>query len=360
MNGRVRKIEKALPVGAMLHGALSDYEIIGCIAQDGFGILYKAKGVRRTPDRQSRKGSKAVDDYFVIREFFMYRCSDRGDDGCTVVTPEDIRPTVDNFKDAFYIASRSCAQVSVGNPNIINVIENVSQYDTYYYIVEYLDGETLEDYIQRVGPRSIYESREMLTPIFQAVRHLHRSHIMHTDIYPRHVRFVNSGGKRVPVLFSLYASRHFDDEGAPIWPTAIVVCRTGYAPPEQYHNLDHFSPQADIYALAAMIVFVLSGKHLPDSRTVTEKDIRATLPPALPETMIGTLLHALQPDYACRPASVSSFMDELVEFYDENAKYVPHDERRHSLHDDASDEGSLSVWSRLKDVFSGLIRKSGK
>lgn len=350
MSEREKKIEKALPIGAVVHGVFCDYEIIDYMVQDGFGILYKAKGVRDTSGGAPGKGAKAGDNYFVVREFFMFRCSSRGEDGCTVVTPDDIRPTVENFKNAFYTASRRCAKVSIGNPNIINVIENVAQNDTLYYVVEYLDGETLEEYILREGPRSISESRELLTPVLQAVQHLHRSHIMHTDIYPRHIRFVTSAGKRVPVLFSLYASRHFDDEGNPVWPTAIVVCRTGYAPPEQYRNIDHFSPQADIYALAATIVFVLSGKHLPDSRRLTERDIRATLPPTLPETMIGTLLHALQPDYTCRPSSISSFMDELVEFYDENAKYVPYDERRHSLHKDSM-APSRSVWARLKKLF---------
>ncbi len=353
MNRRMEnKPEKVLPVGSVIHGSLCDYEITDYMAQDGFGILYKAKGVRITA---ARKAAKAAEDYFVIREFFMHRCSGRAADGCTVVTPEDVRPTVDNFKEAFAMASDSCAQVSDGCPYIINVIENVSQNDTRYYVVEYLDGETLEDYIERVGPVSIYEARELLSPIFSAVKYMHSYHVMHTDIYPRHIRFVTSGGKRVPVLFSLYASRHFDDEGAPVWPTAIVVCRTGYAPPEQYQNIDHFFPQADIYALASLIVFVLSGKHLPDSRTVTEKDIRTTLPATLPETFIGTLLHALHSDYACRPSSVSSFMEELVEFYDENSRYVPYDDRKHSLHTSVHESDSRSIWEMIKGFLTGLL-----
>ncbi len=353
MNGRLKKVpEKALPLGTMIHGKLSDYLITDYQAQDGFGILYRATGTR-----MPHNGVNVNETKFMIREFFMCRCSSRGSDGCEMVTPEDVLPTVDNFKKAFLLASQNCAAVSEGCPNIINVIEIIEEYGTIYYVVEYLEGETLEDYVNKEGPMSVYEMRKLLAPIFYAVEHMHLSRTMHTDIYPRHIRFVESGGKKIPVLFSLYASKCFDDNGLPIWLSPVVVCRTGYAPPEQYRNIEHFLPQSDIYALAALIVFVLSGKNLPDSRTLKEKDVRDALPPMLPETMIGTLLHGLCPDYTGRPATVTLFMEELIDFYDANAKYVPLDERRHVLHTVVDDNVPQSAWSRIKRAILRIFAR---
>lgn len=339
---------KAMPLGASVHGKYCEYIIDAYLSQDGFGILYEAKAMV-TP----QKGGKPVESRFVIREFFMHRCSSRGEDGCEVYTPEDVAPTVQNFKEYFAMSSHNCAEISKGCANIINVIEVVEEHNTYYYIVEYLEGETFEDYVNRKGPLSIYETRELLSPIFKAVRHMHRAHTIHTDIYPRHVRFVMQGTKMIPVLYSLYASRCFDDSGSSIWPSAILVCRQGYAPPEQYKGVDHFIPETDIYALASMMVFALSGKHLPDSRIVTEKDIRNTLPATLPETMVETLLHGLEHDFVSRPSSVSAFADELVGFYDENAKYrtPPRRERPGVIPTDDSETVAepLSLIERFKD-----------
>ena len=86
-----------LPLGSIIHGRSSDYRIEGYLYQDGFGVLYKAVS-------PSRNGM--AENEFVIREHFMYRCSSRGDDRCTVVTPEDLEPTVANFLSMFNIVPR--------------------------------------------------------------------------------------------------------------------------------------------------------------------------------------------------------------------------------------------------------------
>ncbi len=310
-----------LPLGSIIHGRYSDYRIEGYLYQDGFGVLYKAVS-------PSRNGM--AENEFVIREHFMYRCSSRGDDRCMVVTPEDLEPTVANFLSMFKAASTYCAKVSATSPGIINVIENIEANNTFYYVVEYLDGETLEDYIYRRGPLSLEEARVVLAPIFDAVKAMHRMHLIHTDIYPRHIRFVSHGNELVPVLFSLYASRHFDERGLPEWDMPAMICREGYAPPEQYEAIDHFAPQVDIYALGALMVFVLSGKHLPDSRTLTEEQIRQTLPAMLPETVVSAIIHALQPEANNRTTLVSNLREDLMEFYGSKKPSV--DDRRHVLH----------------------------
>ena len=97
------------------------------------------------------------------------------------------------------------------------------------------------------------------------------------------------------MLFSLYATMHFSDRGVMRWALPPMTCEEGFAPPEQYNAIDHFCPQIDIYALASMVVFCLSGNILPDSRKLTEEMVRETLPPTIPETIVSALLNALYP-----------------------------------------------------------------
>lgn len=343
------EIVNGLPKGALIHGKLSDYEITGYRSQDGFGILYEAEVVT-----QGNKKGKNNDMRVVMREFFMQRCSRRDEDGCTVYTPEELTPTVNSFYKAFVFASNRCAQATTySGAGVVNVIEVVNQNGTSYYVVEYLEGETLEDYINAHGPLTVHEAISIFKPILEGVRHLHSFQMMHADIYPRHIRFTKSGGRMIAVLFSLYASKHFDDSGNPVITTPILVCRKGYSPPEQYNVVENFMPQLDIYALAAVLVFVLSGKNLPDSRVLTEKDIRATLPATLPETLVSTLIHALQPEYRNRPTNISSFMDELMEYFEINDRYSPIDERKHSLH--SKKESEVYRKNESHNLLTSLI-----
>lgn len=105
------------------------------------------------------------------------------------------------------------------------------------------------------------------------------------------------------------------DDNMQTWAMSAPHCTEGYAPPEQYTTISNFYPQTDIYALAATLVFALTGRHLPDSRTLDEQEIRAFLPPAFPETYVQALIHALRPDINDRTESISDFREDLVAFY---------------------------------------------
>ena len=139
-------------------------------------------------------------------------------------------------------------------------------------------------------------------------------------------------------------------------------CEEGYAPPEQYGHIDHFYPQTDVYAVAATLVYALSGKSLPDSRTITEQAIRDTLPPALPESLMQALISALDPDLNRRTASISKFRDDLLEF---RSSYYGAVTRRKSDDDsDSDDEQSHSpaiecARTMVKKVL-GLFGATGK
>lgn len=295
---------KALPIGTLLDGGKYPLRITTLLSADSQGFLYRARATVETDD-----ADKVMET--VVREHFMSYCSDRDRDGKTVVTPDEIRPTVEGCLNDFTMVSDLRRNVADGHPGIINVIDCFAQNNTYYYVVERLDGPTLEEYVEANGPLSLEETRRVMGPIFRAASHMHRLHAIHTDIHPRHIRFTSHGDVSKPVLFSLYSSIHFDDAGHRLCNVHNVNCRKGYAPPEQYVEIDHFLPQIDIYALGATMVYALTGKHLPDSRKLNDTLIREALPDGLPEVYASALAHALTPDIAERTLSITGFFDEL-------------------------------------------------
>lgn len=301
--------EKSLTPGTVIRGEKYTYKVVSLLRSDGLGYTYKTAVKVGT-------GSHVREVFMVVREHMMARCSCRGADGMTVETPDDIAPTVSGCVEAFARASRERAKVTAGSPWLIRVIETFAANNTYYYVVEYLDGQTLREYVESHGGHlSVEEARKILSPIFDAVRTLHHRHVMHTDIHPGHIKLIRSGKELTPVLFSLYSTLHFSDDGLREWILPAMNCEEGYAPPEQYGAIDHFYPQTDVYAMAATLVYALSGRSLPDSRTITEETIRDTLPPALPETLAQAIINALDPDVKQRTSSISNFREELREFF---------------------------------------------
>lgn len=313
--------EKSLAPGTVIQGVKYSYKVVDLLRSDGQGFTYKTVVTIGS-------GNHKREVPMVVREQMMARCSSRGEDGVTVVTPDDIAPTVDCCLQAFIQASQERAKVAADCPWLINVIEMFPANNTYYYVVEYLDGITLTEYVRSNGGALTFEqAKKVLSPIFDAARDMHRHHVMHTDIHPGHIRFINTAKGMTPVLFSLYSTLHFSDKGLQEWSLPAMNCEEGYAPPEQYGTIDHFYPQTDVYALAATLVFALSGRSLPDSRTITEETVRATLPQSLPETLVSAIIGALDPDVNRRTSSVTNFREDLKEFqrtpYDEAVRKLP-------------------------------------
>jgi len=344
--------EKALALGTVIKGVKYSYRVESLLRSDGQGYTYRTVV-------KIVVGAHEKEVYMVVREHMMVCCSQRGADGLTVETPDDIAPTVASCLEAFERASLERAKVSAECPWLINVIETFSANNTYYYVVEYLDGQTFEEYVQSNGGHLTYEqARIFLAPVLDAVHILHNHHVLHTDIHPGHIRLVKTNKGLMPVLFSLYSSLHFGDKGLQEWSLPAMNCKDGYAPPEQYVHIDHFYPQTDVYAFAATLVYALSGRSLPDSREVTERTIRDILPPTLPETLVSAIVSALNPNVMQRTPSLIDFREDLQGF--RRNYYDDSDTRRGfeaEIEDTPKHFGVMDYIRQIVDMLLGCFGK---
>lgn len=331
-------LTKALKEGSVIHGEKYDYRVTKILDVDGQGYTYKTMAT-------DKANPEAEEQPMVVREQMMSRCCDRGEDGMTVVYEEDVAPTVESCLDSFIFACQERQKISKACRSVVDVKETFHANNTYYYAVEFLEGETFGEYVEKMGGRLTFnQAREALLPIFEALRTMHRHQALHTNITPKNVRFRVKGDHHEPVLYNLYSSLHFTDNGMQRWTLPSMNCEPGFAPPEQYREIKHFMPQVDIFSLAALIVYAFSGKRLPESPKLTEKDIRESIPSDIPDHAVLALLNALDPDMSKRTGTVTMFREEMDAFFSVNVG--GNITRRNGL-PAASTLPRMSFWERI-------------
>ncbi len=140
---------------------------------------------------------------------------------------------------------------------IVNVREYFEANNTAYIVMEFLEGETLEEYLKHTGPLSSDLAFELLHPIMKVLEKLHNENVVHRDISPDNLMFdgqelklLDFGAAR-EVLYS--TSKSFS-----------VILKHGYAPEEQYRRKGHQGSWTDVYSLTATLYYCITNT-IPDT-----------------------------------------------------------------------------------------------
>ena len=221
------------------------YRIERVLGQGGFGITYLAM--------QSSLQRKVA-----IKEFFMKDFCSRDEATSTMQgASTGSNKLVEQYKRKFIKEARNLARLS--HPNIINVIDVFEENDTVYYVMPYLSGGSLQDYIKSRGAISETEAMKYVRQIAKALKYMHEEqHMCHFDVKPANIMLDDKGDA---ILIDFGISKGYD-EGGHETSTTPVGLSEGYAPIEQYQQgLEEFSPASDVYALGATLYFLLHGKR---------------------------------------------------------------------------------------------------
>ena len=221
------------------------YRIERVLGQGGFGITYLA--VQTSLQRQ-----------VAVKEFFMKDFCSRDEATHMMSAPSTASSKlVEQYRKKFIKEARNLARLS--HPNIIGVIDIFEENDTVYYVMPYLTGGSLEDYVKKHGVLSESEAMNFIRQIASALKYMHEEeHICHYDVKPANI-LLDSKGNAVLIDFGI--SKNYDASGHETTTTPIGMSE-GYAPIEQYQqNVEEFSPVSDVYALGATLYFLLHGKR---------------------------------------------------------------------------------------------------
>ena len=310
------KYPQALPVGTALlsPGTAGNpprrYIIQGVLGAGGFGITYKAT-TRITFQ------NLPVDISVAIKEHFVNRDCRRSHDG-SVTSTDGYRDEVEASRKAFRTEARRLNEISGRCPYIISVNEVFDANETTYYVMEFVDGKTLSDYVSHhvanTGrPLSEEEALALFRPLSEAVSFLHDNRVLHQDIKPGNVMLcLNEHGRLYPKLIDFGLSKHYDAQGQPTSTINMAGYSEGYAPLEQYRGVSSFAPTVDVYALGATLYFMLTGTRPRPAGDMLPDDIRTALLSAGVSTVTcEAVVHAMEESRNYRTPDVRTFMQEL-------------------------------------------------
>ncbi len=268
-------------IGKKLDGR---YEIEELIGVGGMANVYRAKDLKR--DR-----TVAVK---VLREEFL-----------------DNEELVRRFKN------ESKAIGLLSHPNIVKVYD-VNFSDTVQYIVmEYIDGITLKDYIDRKRPLSWKDTVHFTVQILRALQHAHDRGIVHRDIKPQNIMLLEDGSIKVMdfgiARFSRSETRTITDK---------TIGSVHYISPEQAKG-DITDAKADLYSVGVMMYEMLTGRLPFDSDSAVSIAIKQIsdvpknpreIVPEIPEALEEITLKAMAKDPALRYQSASQMLRDIDDF----------------------------------------------
>ena len=236
------------------------YEITKVLGSGNFGITYLAT-TEVAINGQLGQMNATVN--VAIKEFYMKDLNNRTSDGSTVEGTQNTM--VKNYRKKFKKEAENLAKLH--HPNIVKVIEVFDENNTTYYVMEYVEGGSLDDYIKSKGHLTENEALNCTLEIGKALSYMHENRMIHLDLKPKNI-MRNSKGHLFLIDFGL--SKQYDENGEPESSTSIGLGTPGYAPLEQsnYKQDGTLPVTLDVYALGASLFKMLSGKTPPESSYV--------------------------------------------------------------------------------------------
>ena len=252
-----------LKQGSTLKGG--KYKIVKMLGQGTFGITYLAQ-TRISMDGQL--GKMDVNVNVTIKEFFMSDLNNRSADGTNVEKTSST--LVKNYLSKFRREAENLAKLH--HPNIVKVLEVFDENNTTYYVMEYIDGETIDDLLKSKGHLSEREALDITRHVCAALSYMHEHKMLHLDLKPKNL-MRNSEGKIFLIDFGL--AKQYTEDGEPESSTSIGLGTPGYAPIEQanYKKDGSFPVTLDIYALGASLYKMLVGKTPPEASSVLNEGL---------------------------------------------------------------------------------------
>ena len=286
---------QSLPIGSTLQGG--KYRITRELGHGGFGITYLALQV-------------ALNRQVAIKEFFMRELCNR-EPGASAVTvaSEGSRETIDRYRTKFVKEAQTIA--GLDSPHVIRIYDIFEENGTAYYVMEYIDGGSLDDLVKSHGPLSEVAAIGYIRQLGETLQYIHSKNILHLDIKPSNV-LLREG--RDVVLIDFGISKHYDEAGGQTSTTPAGISH-GYAPIEQYKQggLSQFAPSTDVYSLGATFYKLLTGETPPDATDINEEGlpIAPLIERGISATTRSVILRAMSPKKKQRYQSVEEMMKAL-------------------------------------------------
>lgn len=275
-------------------------------------LLERALGTHYRIERELGRGGMGI-------VYFAHEGGLDRDVAIKVLPPDKAESEL--HRERFRREARTAARLS--HPNVVPLHAFGEHQGMLYYVMGYVDGESLAERMQREGPISEPETRRILTAIADALHHAHQQGIVHRDVKPQNVLLEAGSGR--PMLTDFGISK-LAAEGSALTAAGLVIGTPDYLSPEQASGSTEVGPLADLYSLGVVGYAMLSGRLPFASRTAGEAIVKrlttappplAAVAPATSPAMVEAVMRCLAKDPAQRWPDAAAFARAIAAPADE-------------------------------------------
>lgn len=287
-----------LLTGALLQGG--KYKIEQVLGQGGFGITYLAE-------------QPMLERKVCIKEFFFKDYCERDEATSHVtLTTKSNQELVERFRKKFVKEARVISKLH--HDHIVQIHDIFEENSTAYYVMDYIEGESLSSMVKRMGFLPEKQALSYIKDVASALSYIHSRSINHLDIKPGNIMLRREDQRLLLIDFGV--SKQYDESTFEGTTTTPVGISHGYSPAEQYrrNGVQSFSPQSDVYALAATLYKLLTGVTPPEAIEVQDEGL--PLEPLYSRHVSGTTIAAIvqaMKSRTQRTQSVEAFVAALSE-----------------------------------------------
>jgi serine/threonine protein kinase len=293
------------------------YRIERVLGQGGFGITYLAEQV---------SAHKCV----AIKELFIANQGQaiNGRNGNKVtVTNVSNQLVFDKHREK--LKKEASRLATLRHKNLVRVYEWFEENGTVYYVMDFIEGESLRDKLNREG--ALPESLVMnyLHQLLSALQVVHEKNIWHLDIKPENI-MVNRNNHVYLIDFG--ASKHIEQSNGTLTTSSMLAYTPGYFPPEQSAvTMRNIGAWTDIYALGATLYNLLTRRNPPTFDVIISEGRYAfSFPSSISSKTQDLIVQMMKVNRNERPQSVS----QIIAIIDKEVRTISDNRKGGNLHGD--------------------------
>lgn len=269
------------------------YRIIRVLGQGGFGITYLAENI-------------LFERNVAIKEFFPKDFCGRDNTSHLTLGTQNNAETVARLRDRFIKEAKNIAKLD--HPGIVKIHDIFEENSTAYYVMNYIEGENLNEMVKRNGPLSESTAIKYIRKVGDALDYIHSRNMTHFDVKPANIVVRQKDDQ--PILIDFGLSKQYDMNGDAT-STLMQGVSQGYSPIELYNagSITSFSPQTDVYSLAATLFYLVTGTIPPQASSILNDGL--TLPYGLSSAVVLAINSGMTIRKKDRPSSVYSWLETL-------------------------------------------------
>ena len=263
---------------------LGGFEIVEKIGVGGMGAVYKAKQL-------------SVDRFVALK----------------ILPPKFAQDA--KFVKRFLREGRTAARLD--HPNVVHAIDAGQAEGHYYYAMELVDGQNLQQVLKAQGRLPEQKALEYIRDVAAALERAHRAGLIHRDIKPANILITHEGTVK---LADLGLARETKPSDGSITQSGKAIGTPHYISPEQIRGVPNLDGRCDIYSLGATLYHLMAGEPPFAGGTANEvmaKHLNDPLPnpkwhvPELSDNAIAIMTRAMAKDRDKRYSSAREMFEDI-------------------------------------------------